>query len=323
MNSSNTSHAPNPVLELVLIDPSVVKLAFGVITGFAILGGMASLFLMGIIIQDRTLFTGGGFLIAHLQLVNAVVCLVHYPVSTIVLLGRHVLRWELSPGICNYLEFPHLVPISAYTLADAFLAINRFVAILFPHKYRSSVSGFVLGGTVIATWMIAFAIVIPGVFKIGVHFTFVIDGTCDSQIRSPLGFILISIGTWIPQIVAFLGYFALWVSIGKAWRNNRARQAANDGPQAIRSHQPSTRRVRITKTLTAIFLLNFVCFYISPFVNHYGNVGVMFKIWQRMIHLLAHVVSPVRFGNAVPFFLNNNGFQRADGEIIRDQSTRD
>lgn len=293
MNNSNVSM--NALSHSVAsISLSAITTAFGVIITLSFLGGANNLFLTGVIIRNKNLCTGGGILIANLLFIYGLVCMLQYPVYCIMLYRSYVMKWVYDPRICDSLTFLHLLPLSAAAWSDVCLTINRFVAILVPHKYRFFSNKFMVTGMIIFVWAMAFTCVTPALFGVGFQFTLGSDGTCTTRITGPLSVLWISLGTWIPYAAISAGYLILWVGIAKSKCNQQVAAQPNGHAVPAPANLPSARRMRVTKTLTVLFLWNSVCVIPAPFIAHYVKANAMVRIWQRVVPLIDYGTSPVR-----------------------------
>ncbi|XP_055348030.1 uncharacterized protein LOC129595106 [Paramacrobiotus metropolitanus] len=137
-----------------------------VFTIIAVIGVVLSATLFFTIILRSQLLTGSGILIAHQQLMHILLSGLSNPFYIVV--GWAVWLGLPLTGInCTIVYFVCQVIICGETWTSLFLAVNRFIALLCPHHYRSISSTKAIVGFIIAAWCISVAINIPALLGIG------------------------------------------------------------------------------------------------------------------------------------------------------------
>ncbi|XP_055350325.1 5-hydroxytryptamine receptor 7-like [Paramacrobiotus metropolitanus] len=149
--------------------PELVTLV-SVFTVAGVTGVVLSSSLVLTIVTRPKLRTGSGILIAHQQLLHVLQTGVSNPFYIVV--GWAVWLGGVSiTGIdCTIAHFFCQVFICVETWSSVFLAVNRFVALIYPHQYRHISSNAAVAGFIVAAWCISAAIEIPALLGIGSYF---------------------------------------------------------------------------------------------------------------------------------------------------------
>ncbi|XP_055350322.1 neuropeptide S receptor-like, partial [Paramacrobiotus metropolitanus] len=142
-----------------------------VFTVASIIGVMLSATLFFTIILRSQLRTGSGILIAHHQLLHVLQTGISNPFYIVT--GWAVWMGVSIAGIdCTVMYFVCQVIICTETWSSLFLAVNRFIALIYPHQYSHIASNKAVGYFIISAWCISAAINLPGLLGIGSLFGF-------------------------------------------------------------------------------------------------------------------------------------------------------
>ncbi|GAV09613.1 hypothetical protein RvY_19118 [Ramazzottius varieornatus] len=106
----------------------------GVMLTCGLSGGIINFFLAGMILSAPSLRSGSGLLIAHALITGGVMVFVSHPAFAI---QTYVARYQ-SPTfrLCQGLAWQYFVIVQAAHWSETLVALNRFVAVVFPHSYK-------------------------------------------------------------------------------------------------------------------------------------------------------------------------------------------
>ncbi|XP_055328763.1 alpha-1A adrenergic receptor-like [Paramacrobiotus metropolitanus] len=132
----------------------------------AVIGTILSLTLFLTMILRPQLRTGSGILIAHHQLLHVLLNSVVSPFYIVTAWGVW-LGGSISGLDCNALFCACQLIVCCETWSSLFLAVNRFVALTYPHQYSHISSNTAVTGFIMAAWAISMAINLLGAFGVG------------------------------------------------------------------------------------------------------------------------------------------------------------
>ncbi|XP_055350324.1 uncharacterized protein LOC129596943 [Paramacrobiotus metropolitanus] len=268
---------PNRRTELIAL---VSVFTFAGATGVLL---STSLFLT--IIMRPNLRTGSGILIAHQQLLNVLQTGIGNPFYIVV--GWVVWLGGVSiTGInCTAMHFFCQLFICVETWSSVFLAVNRFVAIIYPHQYRLISSNAAVAGFITASWCISAAIEIPALLGIGSYFGFR-QFDCGYIRVTDHNMVVMHgvVGIWFPLAVQALLYAAIVI-------NHRQKE------EESRITMVQKKRFKLFRLLFGSYLWYVAC-YIPFMVTIYGFPRFWFadKLragWFMVLQEIGYAGSPV------------------------------
>ncbi|OQV12182.1 hypothetical protein BV898_13524 [Hypsibius exemplaris] len=99
--------------------------------------------------------------IFHFIAINLFMCLVNHHVRSGFVAAKTYGHILIPDSVCRYVHVFYNVGWIALSWAEAALAVNRIIAIFFPHQYREWTSKSVNLVMVALPWLIGFALVLP------------------------------------------------------------------------------------------------------------------------------------------------------------------
>ncbi|OWA49924.1 hypothetical protein BV898_14458 [Hypsibius exemplaris] len=247
--------------------------------------------LIGVIAASRRLRQGTGVLILNLIITCFLMCGIHYPLHTLLVMGRNF--WAFSPEqSCIAAHYLLNVTNFTYNWADASLGINRVIATIFPGYYHAWTSRRVGWITIVLCWGISAGTNLPFCFGRWNGWYSVSNlGQCGMTIRGSSAVWVMSANTYVPYGIVT---FATVVVVGKLllrWLGQTVGQAAQ---QALLFR----RRLNLAKTLLLSFLFSLLCSIPLPIVSGfypwaYGMVPSL-SLWFRVLMVSQSVFSPSR-----------------------------
>ncbi|XP_055346102.1 uncharacterized protein LOC129593689 [Paramacrobiotus metropolitanus] len=260
---------------------------------FAIVCGMGTI-LNGLIffavVTQRSLQTGSGWLIAHKQFLDGLICGVVFPLIT-----SPVLNFWLGNALpafdCDFLIFHQLLLMQVGYWVALFLGVNRFVALLLPHSYSRVSNRRMLGVFFALSWIIAISSQLPGVLGFGL-----LSGVSPFLICSTLQ----TLGVLYVTIFAFV------------WR--RRRRIANEGAPGL-SREVYDKKYAMAKLLFASYIWNTVCsqlpIILLLLIPPRMRVGPLMAYWMRTVVVCEYAANPVFF------FALSRDYRNGCGKLLR------
>ena len=145
-----------------VLEPAWVTYELGLTIWFTfmlvciLLGTISNGLLLFAILSCRKLLHGSGILIAHSLALNLMLCAVHMPmVAVSTFLGKYY--QYSSPSFCQYQVLFYYTCVYSVNYASLGVAVNRFVAVFFPHKYNKWAEPKVTLFMALVSWMVPFA----------------------------------------------------------------------------------------------------------------------------------------------------------------------
>ncbi|OWA52607.1 hypothetical protein BV898_17055 [Hypsibius exemplaris] len=281
-------------LNVPSIQRSSLRLWFAIFLALSLVGIINNGVLFLVIIRSRTLRSGAGVLILH-GIVNCfITCAVHNPIVGVLIYGDNF--WFARPrDICKYVHFLLGLTQFANNWAEASLAVNRLIAVIFPFAYKTWSTRKVTGMMIIICWAISAACLIPYLFEAGGKFGPTDQGQCVVQMLSKLGSIPTVIAIYLPY--GIVGLIAVAVFAFLTVRTVRGGRV--DGPLRPGSPQSVSyrRRLAVTKMLLISFLFDMTCSVTQPMVQAafpaFYAASPLLRLWLRLWLAVQFPATPV------------------------------
>ncbi|OWA53948.1 hypothetical protein BV898_18372 [Hypsibius exemplaris] len=239
---------------------------------------------------------GVSLLIFHFVFTNLLMCLVTLPAASFIVLAKRD-GWFIAGNTCRFYTTLYSINVSVVNWSDAGLALNRFVALYLPHRYKAWTSAAVNAAIITCCWLISIGITLPFTVSAGGLGTVMSPlGQCQITAIGRLGTFLLAMVTYVPYAVSGAGsLLILWKCFG--FSRLRARDVAPDrsgNPAA--EYRRTRRRLNMAKMLVLTFLWSCIC--ASPayiitamFASLYGTnpVSVM---WGRTSTACQYAFTP-------------------------------
>jgi hypothetical protein len=229
--SSNASNASTADLVLTSVEQTEL-LTWVIFTAIISFVGAFNNILVLLVTWPRNRGTSGlNLLIFHFVSVNLFMCFINIPVSVLMVEG-HRAGYVVPSSICNYIQAIYNIVSGVTNWADASLAINRCIALFFPHNYRMWSTKYVNLSLMTFAWIVSSVAVLPMSFGIGGSMNLLPLGECAHQPYGFLGRCLTGLVVLAPFSVAGGGSaLILW----KSYKISRNRVAAisSDGNRRV------------------------------------------------------------------------------------------
>ena len=236
----------------------------GLLSSFSF--GSFNLLCLLMICRTPTLRTGAGILIGHMLLIETLMSLILLPV-----LMTFVFIHLSSILTCRIVQFIFAMVNIAVYYNILILAINRFVAIIFPYHYRQLTQSRWIMFFISFIWLASFSINIPmelngGVGHYGVERVW---GGCTPTLIKPGQFdyriVHAWLGSYVPLVLSGILYILIQV---KAWLKSFRRHVtpAETAASAARKTRRFRQKMNMSYLLLFSFLAYCVCFLCHPLI---------------------------------------------------------
>ena len=102
-------------------------------------------------------------LMANFVAINLAICLVNIPIHVFMVLAKHH-GYLLPSRVCGPIQFFFALGCAVCNWADVCLSVNRFVAIIFPLRYKAWTSTWVNLAMMAFGWTVCTAAILPLAF---------------------------------------------------------------------------------------------------------------------------------------------------------------
>ncbi|OWA53644.1 hypothetical protein BV898_18065 [Hypsibius exemplaris] len=196
--------------------------------------------------------SGVSFLLFHFVAVNLLMCIVTTPIAVILVLVKRD-GWHIPSNICYYITTLNTINISVVNWSDAGLALNRFVALYFPHSYKTWATTPTLVVIIACGWIIPISLTMPfTVAAGGQSVTLSPIGLCSLMPNGQLGIFLTSSASYVPYGISGAGaLLILW----KCFDFSRPRVAVDRAEDRL--HEAGARRRMAQRRLNMAKMLLF------------------------------------------------------------------
>jgi hypothetical protein len=261
-----------------------------------IIGGLFNLLLIVVIFVEKLHKRGSGCLIVHLVLIEMLVCFVHLPLNTLMTFKAQFHTFPNS--VCPYVHLTFLWTQHAGHWSAFFLAVNRLVASIFPHKYANNPRIIKIFSILmmIAAWVIGFVnnflpyIGIGGWYELRPPWY-----SCGLRSDgSPFCAIVQALGVYVPEVGLLGLYFTILLKF------NLLGFASNQVGTEVQ--HATTERIRRRYLLAKLMLVSSLWYCICYFPNtviastslvRFFIQNPVMQLWMRTVFLLGYAVNPV------------------------------
>ncbi|GAU99485.1 hypothetical protein RvY_10481-2 [Ramazzottius varieornatus] len=259
--------------------------------------------------RKRKLRAGAGILISNLLISELLLTAIFFPLSSIAI--YHSLAYPKDYFLLSdaALDFVRISVIYSFHWNGAFLALNRYCAVLHPRFYQDKFSSRrLLFGLVVLTWLIGFTIAVPTYTKNVFEDTLWYEdlspdysssnNSSSKDHRKSLSCIRNTFGAYIPAVLIGAIYCTLFCHIAVLYRDERRPPATS----ASSSASPPTeslvrqRRLAVAKMLFVSYWFFGVCFMTTPIIYSFFPstfVRPEVQTWTRTLDVLGHTFNPV------------------------------
>ncbi|XP_055348970.1 melatonin receptor type 1A-like [Paramacrobiotus metropolitanus] len=307
MNSSTASNLTIPAW--VVYKKPLVIWCFATLS-ISVVGIILYALLLTVIIQRKAYRSGCEILILHQIFVDVVMVAILIPSNILnVYLGQYNLFGYRD---CAAMHFIFMTTLGVSNWSQTTLAVNRFVATLYPHSYKYWVSPVALVCMVAFDWLLTIANNIPEALSVDGSYGFSQTWrNCGYWINRPGLFIqfYVAINIYIPTIVMMLLYLVIFARIGRMRRIT----VESSSTSLDRRRSRFRRRVMMAKILCFTSLWYCACFYPQNIAGSLRVDGklVFMQLWLRTLYLCGYILTPVFF------FGLNHEYRAALGRIMQ------
>ncbi|OQV11452.1 hypothetical protein BV898_14248 [Hypsibius exemplaris] len=170
-----------------------------------VVGVLNNFLLIRVIWTAKLQRSGVSFLLFHFVVVNLLMCLVTVPAAIFLVIFKRD-GWSIPCNVCHYITTLNVINMTVVNWADVGLALNRFVALYFPFRYKAWATPRVNFAIIACSWVISTAIAMPfGVAAGGQGVTQSAIGLCSLDPRGYLGSFLVVSSSYVPYCISGAG----------------------------------------------------------------------------------------------------------------------
>jgi hypothetical protein len=281
---------------------SSLSIWFSVLLIICIFGSVSNFILLFVIVSHKRLRSGCGILIGHLIATYLLMCSIHFPIYGFMLYGRNF--WFTLPNnICKYVHYLQVISLYASNWTEACLAINRWIAIVFPHHYPAWTTLKVCLTMVTFCWVFSIVTILPFCFDmVGLLTASAKIGQCVLLARGYLGNLILMFNSYMPYAVVGVASLTIFAKILRSRILSQSRRAAvchlnNARLARLPEQQLLAKRLNVARVLLISFLFCVLCNLPIPitasFFGAVFNRSPLLNIWLRICLLSQYAFNPV------------------------------
>ena len=271
-----------------------------------VFGTISNGLLLLTILTSQKLRSGSGMLIAHSLAINFMLCAIHMPMVAIpTLLGRYYQFF--NPSFCRYQVLFYYTCVYSVNYASLSVAVNRFVAIFFPHQYAKWANTKVTVFMALVAWIVPFTCNLVMFYGVGGSFQSVKPwGACGIK---PAGDFVYPVIMAFCVAVPVLTFSVLYITIfGVVWvrsyfhrnRVSRLETAKTAAELSVERRYKSAKLLFLSAFWYAIALIPAPTAS-SLYPKEYASQP-MLQLIMRGLLMLAYSTTPVREQNCLSPF---------------------
>ncbi|XP_055344671.1 somatostatin receptor type 5-like [Paramacrobiotus metropolitanus] len=262
-------------------------------------GGILSMILAASIFFHRQVHWGCQVLIIHLLLIQAITC------GGFVITLSFTMYFpglQIGPTGCTYFYFGLLWVVDAGQWSQCFLAVNRLIAIVNPHRYAAWRTRRVIILIIVLGWLVPFTANLPIILEIVGKIVVTFAPWRGCNYRNPLNaasMILFTIGLYLPIGLTFLCYFTIMlVEIRNRFCGGR-KVGNSDEVALVGNLKLMKRRLIIVKMLfasTMWFTASYLPYIVS--LTYFQGIHAQnptLVLWLRLLYYTGCAGLPVTF----------------------------
>ena len=248
-------------------------------------GAVSVLLLLIIIISNKTLLSGSGILVFHLQLIHLTLCGVLLPISV---LWKYLSMFgQIIQVDCTAFSVLFMMVIKAENWCSLMLAINRLVAVSFPHYYKRFSSVKSISVMIVLCWLISFATNFPSYALRIISDVSAPLQDCPQAFRSShtVQNLLTGFGTYCPLMLIGIIYASVGLKVTIHSGRKTEPTKAYPRPAAVENSK-IRRKIALFRLLFCSYLWFVLCYIPTPLI-----IAIKPQLWLQLapIALFANV----------------------------------
>ncbi|XP_055344033.1 orexin receptor type 2-like [Paramacrobiotus metropolitanus] len=301
------------------------------------IGLILNILLVSAIIVSPALRHGSGVLIAHSILLEVFLCAIAFPLVTASTYTPQFYVW--SKPFCQYTMLLFYGVLWAENWADATIAINRFIAIFFPHGYKKTRTPTALAITILIGWIVPLCTVLVLFFEIGAVFQACIKSVtffpanCDRAtfLNCPIAYgpwqacgarptsstyaVITIINTSVP--IAIIG--VIYITIFSTMFLRSLCSGRKTAPQITVNRSQGTagalrKRLKSARMLSISYIWYSICYLPAPIVASAAPVAYgsqpLISLFLRLLLVCSGTTSPMIY------LAMNDGYRRSTKSVV-------
>ncbi|XP_055348010.1 uncharacterized protein LOC129595124 [Paramacrobiotus metropolitanus] len=276
--------------------------------------------LVAVLIRQSGHFTGSRLLILHQLIIEILMVAIHWPIwIATVAEGQQQRGVVRSLSFCQHYFFFYIINLTAVHYGLLGMALNRFVAIVFPHHYRTLSSKHMVLILIVFSWAMGFFCdfyVYLGAE--GGFFPHPPYGVCNFNHPGGMYALVTVFRTYLPLSLTGLLYLTLFTKITVVWYRQKkviAERNQADDPK-MRAFK---RRALLARVLFVMTVIHCVSFNAVPFVMTvmpWLFASQLSRQWVRFIFFSGFLSPPL------VFFAMNQDCRRGVRKLLRIGNSR-
>ncbi|OQV22756.1 hypothetical protein BV898_03193 [Hypsibius exemplaris] len=298
-HANNSSPSPNTH------ERDGLTLWFAVMLSISSIGILCNALLITVIARSQKLRSGTGFLILNLSFTCIAMCTLNYPVHVILVYGHHF-WFTPHPNACTLAHYFTVMTTYANNWSEACLGVNRFVATILPHQYRTFTMWQACLSMGIFTWLIGALSLIPFCTREVGYFTTSSQGQCGLLATTKLGTWLVSFNSYAPYVVVGTAVLSILSKMARrkvrsvgvepvVTCEKRSRTTDNARQQKLMYR----RQINIAGMLLLCFIFNIATTLpmslLNTFYYELYNRIPLLRLWMRIFVLIQYSFTPMIF----------------------------
>ncbi|XP_055357789.1 galanin receptor 2a-like [Paramacrobiotus metropolitanus] len=254
-------------------------------------GALLCFLLIVVIMSDKTARIGSGCLIAHLLVIDLMMCAIHLPINTIWVFATEIFAGLMDHCAVVFMTFQTTAYAGSWVAL--FLALNRFTAIILPLKYGAWSTNNTLAKMTISSWFMAFLCTVPFCFGIGGTITTVPPWSACGvrKAGSNVVFTLSKVtGMYAPLIIVCVIYIAMfsWLAVR---RTNVVRLRSVETiltEEFVKQRRTCRRRLIISKMLFVSSVWQCACYLPYMIISSNSQMATQMPVLDLILRSVFH-----------------------------------
>ncbi|OQV17616.1 hypothetical protein BV898_08241 [Hypsibius exemplaris] len=239
---------------------------------------------------------GLAILLYHFLSINLFMCLIAVPSSVFITIAKqHGQR--IPPDTCLYFLALYSTVANVVKWSDAGLALNRCIALYYPHSYKAWTTRTATLGVILCAWIPSAVSQVPLSFGVGGTVKLQSMGQCASVPSGRLGvFLQVGLGTGLPLALTGTGCLLMVIKIFMMGQSKGHVVAPLN-----RNEKQKVTRLQHHVKMAKVLLLNFLWTAVQtiPWAVVSGSYPTFFTdnpvsaLWFRAVFISQHGLTPV------------------------------
>ncbi|OQV19699.1 hypothetical protein BV898_06240 [Hypsibius exemplaris] len=266
------------------------------------LTGTVNILLVAVIRRNRFLRSGSGLVIGHLACLECLASTINLPVHYTTMFTPQF-GLKANAVSCAVMQ---IFMVTTYTAVDwtlLLLAVNRFVAVVFPHSYNWIASKKVSRIGLVSIWLFAISLNAPFCFDVENRFSATPPWlSCGFAQSRPGEFdfrsLQAALSVFVPLALVGPLYLSVLMKSVMLWQARmRMAPILNRNSQAWFDQRNQRRRLNTAKILFVCWSVYFVSFFWTNIINKFAGAlmirSPVVQLWSRTGFVIGYLIHPI------------------------------